>query len=1192
MSLSRNQLDAEAEVVQIILAGIDNDIYFTVDACPNACEIWKAIKRLKHCKSIMFKILKPICIESLENSHHGMSQELKTVSYHKLYDIPKQHQNKVNEIRAERLARTANPLALVAQQQLEPKMVAEDALLKEKEIDKLMALISLLFKKIYKPTNNNLRTSSNTSRANQDNTLRINRASGKRMSETKAGKGCNLSQGEDVIVEHPEQPESVNDKYPDEQGDNNIPTDSLDMSNNRGEANQDDDEDLAKECDFLASLIEKLKCEIDENKDRNKLLESSNKTLVNKLKSKIENFKNKNKCLESSNNHFKEANTELTKNNQLMFKDLKKFQAKLDRLDEVTNLQCDYLEALEKYGVNSRTKQPIAVHISTREPTRTMNKSVATPLKRKVAKKSTKQKPRSTIRKQYKIISKTCKWWYSKITPPGHKWKPKTSTVNVRPNLEEIILFIVDFGCSKHMTGNLKLLSSFVENKLGTVKFGNDQIAPILGYGDLVQGNVTIKRVYYVEWLNHNIFSVGQFCDADLKVAFQKSTCYIHDLKENDLLTGSRGTDLYSITLQHTSTPNPIFLMAKSLPSQAWLWHRRLSHLNFDIINLLLKYDIVTSLPKLKFVKDHLGFSYELGKANHTPPLNIHTTPVTTSQAPTQAYTITPTENINQAETLKENAQVEEDEFINIFSTPIHEQGETSSQQVIGNPSQSIRTRRQLETDGEMCMYALTVIQTEPKNIKESMVDSAWIEAMQEELHQFDRLDVCELVDRTLCKNVNNMKWIWKNKHDEENTIIRNKSCLVAKGYNQQEGIDFEESFAPVSRLEAVRLFVAYVAHKSFPVYQMDIKISYLNGPLKEEVYINHPDGFVDLHHPDKVYRLKKALYGLKQAPKASYDELSNFLVSKGLSKVEKAFKATQRDLVVEFQIDLIPGAAPVARAPYRLAPSKMKELSDQLQELSDKGFIRPSSSAWGALVLFVKEKDGSFRMCIDYRDLNKLTVKNRYPLSRIDDLFDQLQGSSIYSKIDLRSGYHQLRVREADIPKTAFRTRYGHYEFQVMPFGLTNAPAVFLDLMNRVCKPYLDKFVIVFIDDILIYLKDKKEHEEHLKAILELLKKEELYAKFSKCEFWIPKVQFLGHVIDSQGIHVDPAKIESINDWASPKSPTEIHQFLDQKELNMRRRRWLELLSDYDCDIRYHSGKANVVADALSRKEREPPLK
>ncbi|GJW70121.1 putative reverse transcriptase domain-containing protein [Tanacetum coccineum] len=259
------------------------------------------------------------------------------------------------------------------------------------------------------------------------------------------------------------------------------------------------------------------------------------------------------------------------------------------------------------------------------------------------------------------------------------------------------------------------------------------------------------------------------------------------------------------------------------------------------------------------------------------------------------------------------------------------------------------------------------------------------------------------------------------------------------------------------------------------------------------------------------------------------------------------------------------------------------------------------------------------------------LTVKNRYPLPKNCDLFDQLQGR-VSIKIDLRSGYHQLRVREEYIPKTAFRTRYGHYEFQVMPFGLTNAPAVFMDLMNRVCKPYLDKFVIVFIEDILIYSKNKQEHEEHLKLILELLKKEELYAKFSKCEFWIPKVQFLGYVIDCQGIHVDPAKIESIKDWASPKSPTEIRQFLGlagapilalpegiedfivyydasikglgavlikrekviayaSRQLKIHEKNY----TTHDLElrvIRYHLRKANVVADALSKKEREPPLR
>ncbi|GJS25204.1 reverse transcriptase domain-containing protein [Tanacetum coccineum] len=374
----------------------------------------------------------------------------------------------------------------------------------------------------------------------------------------------------------------------------------------------------------------------------------------------------------------------------------------------------------------------------------------------------------------------------------------------------------------------------------------------------------------------------------------------------------------------------------------------------------------------------------------------------------------------------------------------------------------------------------------------------------------------------------------------------------------------------------------------------------------------------------------------------------------------------------VEFRIDLIPGATPVAKSPYRLAPSEMQELSEQLQELQDKGFIRPSHSPWGAPVLFVKKKDGSFRMCIDYRELNKLTIKNRYPLPRIDDLFDQLQGARYFSKIDLRSGYHQLRVHDDDISKTAFRTRYGHFEFTVMPFGLTNAPAVFMDLMNRVCKPYLDKFVIVFIDDILIYSKTKEDHENHLRLMLDLLRKEKLYAKFSKCEFWLQEVHFLGHVVNHDDIHVDPSKIEAVKSWKAPTTPSEVRSFLglagyyirfienfskiaktltsltqknqkdkviayasrhlksheknymthdlelgavvfalkiwrhylygeksviytdhksiqhifNQKELNMRQRRWLELFSDYECKIKYLPGKANVVANALTQFE------
>ncbi|GKF47974.1 putative nucleotidyltransferase, ribonuclease H, partial [Tanacetum coccineum] len=247
----------------------------------------------------------------------------------------------------------------------------------------------------------------------------------------------------------------------------------------------------------------------------------------------------------------------------------------------------------------------------------------------------------------------------------------------------------------------------------------------------------------------------------------------------------------------------------------------------------------------------------------------------------------------------------------------------------------------------------------------------------------------------------------------------------------------------------------------------------------------------------------------------------------------------------VEFRIDLVPGATPVVKSRYRPAPSEMQELSGQLQELQDKGFIRPSYSLWGAPVLFMKKKDGSFRMCIDYRELNKITIKNHYPLPRIDDLFDQLQGACYFSKIYLLSGYHQLRVHEDDIPKTVFRTRYGHFEFTVMPFGLTNAPAVFMDLMNPVCKPYLDNFVIVFIDDILIYSKMKEEHEVHLKLVLELLRREKLYAKFSKCEFWLQELHFLGHVVNQSSIHVDPSKIEAVKNWKALTTPSEVRSFL-----------------------------------------------
>ena len=227
------------------------------------------------------------------------------------------------------------------------------------------------------------------------------------------------------------------------------------------------------------------------------------------------------------------------------------------------------------------------------------------------------------------------------------------------------------------------------------------------------------------------------------------------------------------------------------------------------------------------------------------------------------------------------------------------------------------------------------------------------------------------------------------------------------------------------------------------------------------------------------------------------------------------------------------------------MAPVELKEFKLQLQELLEKGFIRPSVSPWGAPVLFVKKKDGTLRLCVDYRQLNKMTVKNKYPLPRIDDLFDQLKGENVFLKIDLRSGYHQLRIKGVDVHKTTFRMRYGHYEFLVMPFGLTNAPAAFMDLMNRVFRPYVDLFVMVFIDDILVYSKDRENHDTRLWVVLETLRKERLYAKLSKCECWLREVSFLGHLVSEEGIRVDPRKIEVIIEWKPTRNVTEVRSFL-----------------------------------------------
>jgi hypothetical protein len=247
----------------------------------------------------------------------------------------------------------------------------------------------------------------------------------------------------------------------------------------------------------------------------------------------------------------------------------------------------------------------------------------------------------------------------------------------------------------------------------------------------------------------------------------------------------------------------------------------------------------------------------------------------------------------------------------------------------------------------------------------------------------------------------------------------------------------------------------------------------------------------------------------------------------------------------IEFLIELLPGTPPISKRPYRMPVNELVELKKQIVELQAKGFIRPSSSSWGAPVLFVEKKDGTQWKCVDYRSLNEVTIMNKYPLLRIEDMFDQMKGVGVFLKINLRSGYHQLRIRESDIPKPAFRTRYGLYKYTVMSFGLINAPAYFMYLMNKVFMEYLDKFVVVFIDDILIFSKMEEEQEKHLRLILLKLRSNQLYAKFSKCEFWLTKVTFLGHDISTGGVLVDPGKVRDVLNWMPPTNVSEIQGFL-----------------------------------------------
>nr|GEY92366.1 putative ribonuclease H-like domain-containing protein [Tanacetum cinerariifolium] len=791
-------------------------------------------------------------------------------------------------------------------------------------------------------------------------------------------------------------------------------------------------------------------------------------------------------------------------------------------------------------------------------------------------------------------------------------WKPKHVELKMKQvwkpeQVVQIVLWYLDSGCSKHMTGDRSRLLNFVKKFIRTVRFGNDHFGAIMGYRDYVFGESIISRIYYVEGLSHNLFSVGQFCDFDLEVAFRKHSCYVRDTDGVDLIKGSRGSNLYTILAEDMMKSSPICLLSKASKNKSWLWHRRLNHLNFGTINDLARKDLVQGLPRLKFEKDHLCSACQLGKSkkhthkpkakktnlevlntlhmnlcgpmrvqiingkkyilvtmddyswftwvkflrskdetpdvvikfitqiqvglnktvryirtdngiefvNHTmneyyerisifhqktvprtPQQNgvverrnrtlveaartmlifskalmflwaevvattcytqnrslIHTrhhkTPyelvhnkkpnltffkvfgalcyptndnedlgklqptadtgifvgydpsrkgyriydkrtrpimetihvqfdeLTEPMAPVHLSTgpaphfltpgqislglvpnrvpATPYAPPNNkeleilfqpmfdeyleppwAERLGSPAQavqapvtssgvvaephfmedhnvapVDNNPFVNFFAPEPHSEasssGDISSTEspyvsqslhhlnkwsndhpldnVIGNPSRPVSTRKQLATDALWCLYSSVLSKIEPKNFKSVIIEDCWFQAMQDEIYEFDRLQVWELVPQPDCVMIIALKWIYNVKLDEYGDVLKNKARLVAKGYRQEERIDFEESFAPVARIEAIRIFIANAVSRNMTVYQMDVKTAFLNGELKEEIYVSQPEGFVDPDQPTHVYRLKKAPYGLKQAHRAWYDTLSRFLLDNNFSK-------------------------------------------------------------------------------------------------------------------------------------------------------------------------------------------------------------------------------------------------------------------------------------------------------------------
>ncbi|GJR03724.1 retrovirus-related pol polyprotein from transposon TNT 1-94 [Tanacetum coccineum] len=701
---------AEKEAIFLILTGIGDEIYSTVDACNTAKEMWTAIERLQQGESLNVQDVKTNLFwefgkftsrdgESMESYYSRFYKLMNELTRNNLQVSPMQ----VNVQFLQQLqpewsrfvrARSANPLALLAAAQpysdnyyQAPKPQRSNApsymqsSSTRPRYAKELALLAKYFKKLYKPTNNNLRTSSNSRNKTEDTTP--SRQSGSatnrlqcfklaRDLDNMPGKAGSQSDTDEEIDEqeleaHYSYMAKIQEVSPEESSSTSQPLEqnvlmsvlrlltfianlTLDMKENKTVLKQ-----LKKANASLTQELKECKTNLDETSRALGEATSSQDSCLIALQTKQTELEKSIMNTSDPANRFcpnGEETVTLEKESRSKL-DKEKFKLQNSRTsnENVVCAECgtcvfnsNHDACVSRYlkDVNARTKKPNVVPISASKPKRKANKSVATPHKKTVASDTTIQKSKSYYKELYENTNQEWKWWIAKRCPSGYTWTQKPlrtkkiwmpkirkddESTSISPtidivsritNIVQLILFIVDSGCTKHMTGNLKLLCNFVEKFLGTVRFGNDQFAPILGYGDLIQGNVTIKRVYYVEGLNHNLFSVGQFCDADLEVAFRKSTCFVRDLQGNDLLTGSRGSDLYTISLQETTSSTPICFMAKASPTQAWLWHRRLSHLNFDYITLLSKKDVVTGLPKLTYVKDQLCSSCEMSKAKRS----------------------------------------------------------------------------------------------------------------------------------------------------------------------------------------------------------------------------------------------------------------------------------------------------------------------------------------------------------------------------------------------------------------------------------------------------------------------------------------------------------------------------------------------------------------------------------------------